>query len=157
MIRLWSMSVYLHDGSRIVVSWSCSECRRTGSSLRDAPTNTLSVCSRPFRRGRRRCCGPSSSAGTCVWSVCGLRWRSIRACWRTVAWWDTHRKCWRRPISPASSRQPNFCMSGSTSSGVTRRFVLACSLRDHAWWWLVERQIRPRVYNPDSLCAGLCF
>lgn len=47
------------------------------------------------------------------------RWRSTRACWRTVVWWATRRRCWRRRTSPASCRRPNSCTSGRTGSILT--------------------------------------
>ena len=41
------------------------------------------------------------------------RWRSTRVCWRTVVWWATPRRCWKRLISPASYKLQSSCMSGT--------------------------------------------
>lgn len=59
------------------------------------------------------------------------RWRSTRACWRTVVWWATLRRCWRRRISPASYRLLNSYTSGRTRGHTGgHRFVTVFKCND---------------------------
>lgn len=71
------------------------------------------------------------------------RWRSTRACWRTVVWWATLRRCWKRRISPALCRLQNSYTSGRAGSHWQSLILHSVSNWNECWilFWNIFSQL----------------